>query len=71
LRLDFGNADGDYDDDGDDDAADDAKVSSFAIWKQERAGLPWTKLTSLVEISSNMREVKAEIGSFTNHAVAF
>lgn len=71
LRLDFGNADGDYDDDGDDDAADDEKVSSFAIWKQERTGLPWTKLTSQVEISGNLREVKAEIGSFTNHAVAF
>lgn len=71
LRLDFGSADGDYDDDGDDDAADDAKVSSFAIWKQERVGLPWTRLTSLVEISGNQREVKAEIGSFTNHAVAF
>lgn len=71
LRLDFSSADGDYDDDGDDDAADDEKVSSFAIWKQERVGLPWTKLTSLVEISGNMREVKAEIGSFTNHAVAF
>jgi hypothetical protein len=71
LRLDFGNADGDYDDDGDDDEDDDDEVSNFAIWAQERVGQPWRKLTSVVEISGNFRQVQAEIRSFTNHAVAF
>lgn len=71
LRLDFRNADGDYDDDGDDDVEDDQRVPSFAIWKQERLGLPWTKLTSAVEVSGNLSEVKADITSFTNHAIAF
>ena len=71
LRLDFRNADGDHNRDGVVNAADSAIVPTFAIWKQEATGQPWFKLTSLVEVSSDFSEVKADVTSFTNHAVAW
>jgi hypothetical protein len=71
LRLDFRNSDGDHNRDGLVNTADAAIVPTFAIWKQEAAGQPWFKLTSLVEVSSDFSEVEAEVASFTNHAVAW
>lgn len=71
LRLDFENCDDDYNRDGVVNATDTNLIPSFAIWKQEAVGQPWFKLTSAVEVSGNLREVKADITSFTNHAVAF
>ncbi|MCC7054686.1 MAG: hypothetical protein IT355_15550 [Gemmatimonadaceae bacterium] len=71
LRLDFRNADPDRNRDGVVNAADTSLVASFAIWKQEAVSQPWYKLTSAVEVSSNFSEVKADITSFTNHAVAW
>ena len=71
LRLDFEKANEDYDRDGDTDQADSLRVNSFAIWKQEFAGQPWVRLSSRVEISGSLREIEAEILSFTNHAIAF
>lgn len=71
LRMDFEKADDDYDGDGDTDAADELRVSNFAIWKQEFAGQPWVRLSSRAEISADLREIEAQILSFTNHAVAY
>jgi hypothetical protein len=71
LRLDFGNCDRDYNRDGVVNTTDTSLVPSFAIWKQEAVGQPWFKLTSAVEVSGNLSEVKADITSFTNHAIAF
>jgi hypothetical protein len=71
LRLDFRNSNPDHNRDGVVNAADTAVVSSFAIWKQEAANQPWFKLTSAVEVSSDFSEVKADITSFTNHAIAW
>ncbi len=71
LRLDFRNADGDYNRDGVVNATDTALVPTFAIWKQEAVGQPWFRLSSIVEVSSNLSEVKADITSFTNHAVSY
>lgn len=71
LRLDFKNADQDFNHDGVVNQADANIVPTFAIWKQEAAGQPWFKLTSAVEISPDLSEVKADVLSFTNHAIAY
>ncbi len=71
LRLDFKNADNDYNRDGAVNQNDTNLIPTFAIWKQEAIGQPWFKLTSTVEVSGNLSEVKADVTSFTNHAVAW
>ena len=71
LRLDFRNSNPDHNRDGVVNSADTSVVSSFAIWKQEAVNQPWFKLTSAVEVSSNFSEVKADITSFTAHAIAY
>ena len=71
LRLDFKNCDQDFNHDGAVNQTDANIVPTFAIWKQEAVGLPWFKLTSSVEVSGNLSEVKADILSFTAHAIAY
>ncbi len=71
LRLDFKNSDQDYNRDGSVNQADTNLVPTFAIWKQEAVGQPWFKLTSAVEIAGNLSEVKADVLSFTAHAIAY
>lgn len=71
LRLDFGNCNQDFNDDGVVNQNDNNLVPSFAIWKQEVAGKPWFKLTSAVEVAGNLSEVRADVTSFTNHAIAY
>ncbi len=71
LRLDFKNCDPDFNRDGSVNQTDTNLVPSFAIWKQEAVGQPWFKLTSAVEISGNLSEVKADLLSFTAHAIAY
>ena len=71
LRLDFKNSDQDFNRDGSVNQADANLVPTFAIWKQEAAGQPWFKLTSAVEVAGNLSEVKADVLSFTNHAIAY
>jgi len=70
LRLDFANADDDYNRDGMVTRADTLLVPTFGIWKQEFAGQPWVRLSSRVEVSSDLQEIEAQILSFTNHAIA-
>ncbi len=71
LRLDFGHCDQDFNRDGVVNQNDTNLVPTFAIWKQEALGQPWVKLSSAIEISGNLEEVKANIDGFTNHAVAW
>lgn len=71
LRLDFSNADKDFNRDGVVNQGDQNAIASFAIWKQEAVGQPWFKLSSLVEISGNLSEVKADLVSFTSYAIAY
>jgi hypothetical protein len=71
LRLDFKNCDPDYNKDGSVNQTDANIVPTFAIWKQEAVGQPWFKLTSAVEIAGDLSEVKADILSFTAHAIAY
>ena len=69
LKLSFEEADEDLDDDGTVDEEDGAIVSQFAIWRRERPGDPWVKLSSIVEVGSS--EVKAFINGFTGYAIAW
>lgn len=69
LKLSFEEADEDLDDDGNVDEDDGAIVGQFAIWRRERAGDPWVKLSSIVEVGSS--EVKAFINGFTGYAIAW
>lgn len=69
LRISFEEADEDVNEDGEVDEEDGAIVSRFAIWRRERAGDPWVKLSSLVEIGTH--EVKAFINGFTGYAIAW
>jgi hypothetical protein len=69
LKISFAEADEDVNDDGQVDDEDAAIVPQFAIWKRERSGDPWVKLSSLVEVGSH--EVKAFIGGFTGYAIAW
>lgn len=71
LRLDFKNCDPDFNRDGVVNSVDANIVPNFAIWKQEAVGKPWFKLTSAVEVSGNLSEVKADVVSFTAHAIAY
>lgn len=69
LKIRFEEADDDLNEDGSVDDDDAAIVAQFAIWKRERAGDPWVKLSSLVEASAH--EVKAFINGFTGYAIAW
>lgn len=69
LRLSFEEADEDINEDGTVDDEDGAIVGQFAIWKRERDGDPWVKLSSLVEVGTH--EVKAFISGFTGYAIAW
>jgi hypothetical protein len=69
LEFEFGHADPDLDDNGVVDAADTAVRSQLAVWRQEASGLPWTKLSSKVEVEID--EVSAEIVGFSGYALAY
>jgi hypothetical protein len=71
LKLDFKNTNPDYNRDGVVNQLDADIAGSFAIWKQETDTSPWIKLSSVVEVSSDLREVKADVLGFTNYAVAW
>jgi hypothetical protein len=55
--------------DGKVDAADTALVQKFSIWRQETAGQPWLKLSSVV--TGATKEVDTQIGGFTGYALAY
>jgi hypothetical protein len=71
LRIDFKNCDQDFNRDGVVNQTDTNLVPTFAVWKQEATGQPWFPLTSFIEVSGNLSEVKADVQSFTNHAIAY
>jgi hypothetical protein len=69
LRLALGTADLDLNADGRVDELDAALKAQLHIWRQERAGDPWTRLPSTVDLTR--AEVAADIPGFTNYAVAY
>jgi hypothetical protein len=69
LKIDFGEASDDLDGDGDVDAEDVQHQLELSIWKQEAAGLPWLRIASLVDFSSD--EVEAKILGFSGYAISY
>ncbi|MEW5918095.1 MAG: hypothetical protein AB1762_16960 [Gemmatimonadota bacterium] len=69
LKLSYKEAGGDIDGDGDSDATDRALERQLAIWFQESAGQPWTRLTSLVFEDTD--EVEGKVAGFTTYLVAY
>lgn len=69
LKIDFGEADRDLDGDGEVDAEDISHELSLSIWKQEAPGLPWIRLASYVDFSSD--KVEAKLLGFTGYAISY
>ena len=69
LRIEFDEADDDFDGDGDVDATDARIESQLSVWRQEGAGQPWYKQSSVV--AEDIDDVEAEIFGFTAYAIAF
>jgi hypothetical protein len=55
--------------DGKVDAADTALTQQFSIWRQETAGQPWIKLSSVVVGAT--KEVDGQLSGFTGYALAY
>lgn len=69
LRMEFGEADGDFNGDGVIDQRDAQIETQLGIWRREQSTQPWTRLTSAV--SEELHEVSASISGFTNYAIAY
>ena len=51
------------------DQEDEQLETQFSIWRQEAAGLPWTRIGSTVV--QPVEEVETDIFSFTNYAICY
>lgn len=69
LEISLAETDDDLDRDGDVDAADGGLQPRLSIWRQEQAGQPWHKQSSVVV--QDLDEVEADIFGFTAFAVAY
>lgn len=69
LTMWYEQADHDFDDDGDIDNADAAYERKLNIWRQETAGSPWEKVTTV--LSAQADQAEASIGGFTSYVVAY
>jgi hypothetical protein len=69
LKIDFGETGGDLDADGDVDAEDVQHQLELSFWKQESAGLPWIRIASQIDFSSE--EVEAKILGFSGYAISY
>lgn len=70
LKIEFDECDHDFDEDGTVGDSDDEDIESrLGVWRQENIGLPWTRLTSRIEVDND--DVEADLTSFSNYALAF
>jgi hypothetical protein len=69
VTYSYGETEDDLDGDGDADDDDEAIESTFAIWRQQAAGEPYTAIPSTVDTVAE--QVAADIGGFTRYAVAY
>lgn len=68
LRIHYYWADRDYNGDGVIDSRDEEMYQSFAIWRQERVGEPWS--VQVGERDQSSEKIKASISGFTRYALA-
>ncbi|HEX8431581.1 MAG TPA: hypothetical protein VF625_09845 [Longimicrobium sp.] len=66
LRMRYRYADPDLNGDGQVDSADDRV--DFALWRQEAAGQPWSRLGTVKD--ADLEEVRADITGFSKYAMA-
>lgn len=69
LKIDFGQASHDLNGDGVVNAEDVTLELQLSIWKQESPGLPWIRLSSFIDFSSE--KVEAKLVSFTGYAISY
>ena len=69
LTVWLSEADPDLNGDGHVDAQDATVEAQLAIWREEQAGDPWTRLSSHVDTS--LGDVSADVTGFSNYAVAY
>lgn len=69
LRWKLAEKDDDLDDDGDVDATDSSLYRTLAVWRQETVGLPWTRLTSNLQVEID--EIEVDLLGFSNYVVAY
>ena len=69
LKIHYDHADGDINDDGVSNALDDTLERTLAIWRQEKPGDPFVRLTSVLTIETD--EATAELTGFSRYALAY
>ena len=69
LKIHYDHADGDLNDDGVADGEDTAIESTLAIWRQEKPGDPFVRLSSV--LSFELDEAEAELTGFSRYALAY
>ncbi|HXE57669.1 MAG TPA: hypothetical protein VNK43_06685 [Gemmatimonadales bacterium] len=69
LKFHYNHADYDFDDDDDVDEEDLALEGRLTIWRQERPGDPFVRLSSLLQVEID--EVEAELLGFSRYAISY
>jgi hypothetical protein len=69
LKIHYDHADGDINDDGVSNALDDTLERTLAIWRQEKPGDPFVRLTSVLTIETD--EATADLTGFSRYALAY
>jgi hypothetical protein len=69
LKIHYDHAAGDLNDDGVVNSADGVIESTLAIWRQEKPGDPFVRLTSVLSV--DLDEAEAELTGFSRYALAY
>ncbi|MEO7476425.1 MAG: hypothetical protein ABIY46_13935, partial [Gemmatimonadales bacterium] len=69
LKIRYSHADGDINDDGRIDVEDETLERTLSIWRQEKPGDPFVRLTSV--LSLELDEAEAELTGFSRYALAY
>jgi hypothetical protein len=69
LKIHYDHASGDLNDDGVVNPEDDSIEGALAIWRQERPGDPFVRLTSALAV--DLDEAEAELTGFSRYALAY
>lgn len=69
LKIDYEETEGDLDGDGDNDDDDDDIELLLSIWRQAKLGDPFVKIGTVK--TEGLRELKADLTSFSRYAIAY